>query len=45
MRHAQPADAVQDKRQHGTAASVPQARAQADISFQTHLRLLERLVL
>jgi hypothetical protein len=40
--HAQPANAVQDKRQHGAATSVSQARLQADIPFQAHLRLLEK---
>jgi hypothetical protein len=43
--HAQPADPMQDKRQHRTLTPVLQARSQADISFQAHLRLLEKLVL
>jgi hypothetical protein len=42
--HAQPADTVQDKRQHRTLAFVPQSRGQADISFQAHLRLLTNFV-
>jgi hypothetical protein len=43
--HAYAADAVQDKGQHGTLASVTQASRQADVSVQAHLRLLENLVL
>jgi hypothetical protein len=43
--HAQSADPVQDKSQHRTLASVPQALCQADISFQAHRSLLEKLVL
>jgi hypothetical protein len=42
--HAQPADPMQDKGQHRTLAPVPQARSQADISIQAHLRLLEKLI-
>jgi hypothetical protein len=39
--HAQPADAMQNIRQHRALSFVSQGLRQADVSFQAHLCLLE----
>jgi hypothetical protein len=40
-RHAQPANAVQDKRQLGTFSPVAQACPERDVPIQAHLSLLD----
>jgi hypothetical protein len=42
--HADPADAMQDKSQHGSLSFIAQGRRQADIPIQAHLSLLESLI-
>jgi hypothetical protein len=39
--HAQPANAMQNIRQHRALPFIPQGLRQADVSFQAHLCLLE----